>query len=176
MKKIKLILPILMIAVMINASLFMFNFYSDKAKADYVLNEFDLVDAQKHMDWGGSTAYSTAWDTSVSKWNAIHDVIRKDTIWIIKDVTLQDYTDNESPISGKTFNWGYIKFNTARMNEHNLAEKKYCAIHLTGHALGIDDNIFYTNSTSVMNPNISTLNTLGLEDIYAFNDLYYNVY
>ncbi|MBT2667687.1 cell surface protein [Bacillus sp. ISL-4] len=72
---------------------------------------WDLVDSGRHMDWGGSSKYSTNFTSGVSVWNNYKSgVIRKDTASTIQDVKISDYSQ-VSQTAGVTSSVGTIKFN-----------------------------------------------------------------
>lgn len=117
-----------------------------------------MVDSGGHLDWSGSTTFSSQFNSAVNTWNNYKSgVIRKDTILTVNDVTIKDVgyisqdvyarTTAEKP-SGKTT--GEIKFATSLLNGASNSLKKAVIIHELGHALGLDH---YTGDTkSVMYP------------------------
>lgn len=177
MKKSKLFIPILMIAIIFNvAFLFLFNCNRNEAKA-YVLNQYDLVDSGKHMDWTGSTTYSEAWSAGVQTWNNEHNVIRQDTWKTVIDVTICDYNSSTGTYGGYVAycypSQKTINFNSYYMENLSTVQRQNVMTHELGHALGIDHN---TDSNSIMYPYVSTVTSLSQDDINAYTWLYNNHY
>lgn len=142
-----------------------------------VLLGWDLVDGGKHLDWGGSTQYSDAWTTGVNAWNQVHDVIRKDTNWTVKDADVGDWYEECDKIGDVGAGYGaYIRFNRYNMDQFSDNAKIHAVMHYVGFALGLG---LYDNLPDVMNttidPTAPITCTMGW-DIRTFDELYYNVY
>lgn len=141
---------------------------SPKPFSIYQVNNYWCVDSGKHLDWDGSTIYSTEWNTAVTKWNNYKSgVIRKDTILINQDVKIQDVPalssgavaqTSISPSSGK--GTGVISFSTSVMNGLGPLYKQIVCTHEIGHALGLRDNGGDGTST-IMHGSINTTTSNG---------------
>lgn len=170
MKTIKLIMSIFMVGILFVAP-FVVNLDKNEVKA-YDLNAYDFVDSKKHMDWGGSTKYSSEWLTAIGVWNVQHSVIRKDTWRTVKDITVSDYSANDSTIFNITSS-GTIKYNTYYMDDGlNTSEKTSKILQSIGLCLGI----YWSNdTTSVMYVGFGPT-SLSQDDKDAFDWLYDNQY
>lgn len=143
------------------------------------------VDSGKHMDWNGSTSYSTAWNGGISIWNNHRSgVIRADTIWTINDVNVQDVSYIDNNVAGRTTFYvaaGHgssdIRFATQYMNLLSATKKKVVAAHELGHALGLNENKYLSYVLMYQYIDQSTNNgTLDLEDIENYDFMYNNKY
>ena len=106
------------------------------------LNDWDLVDSGKHMDWGGTTKYSSYVTTATKKWNNYKSgIIREDTIKTYKDVTLSDYTADNTTW-GVTSSSGTMRFNTHNMDASTTTynDRLNTVMHEFGHTLGLGHN------------------------------------
>lgn len=151
----------------------------------HVLNVWS-VDSGKHLDWSGSTSYSSNWNTGVSTWNNYKSgVIRKDTILTTNDVTISDVASLPSNIVAQTTQYGTghssgstIKFSTAQMNSLSSTKKNIVCTHEIGHTLGLDENND-NGTTLVMYNNIAnntSNNVLHSEDKFNYDYMYNNSY
>ena len=130
------------------------------------------VDSGKHMDWSGSTKYSSQWNTGVNVWNAYKSgVIRQDAWNTVNDVTVQDvsYIDSNTVARIQLIGNGKadatISFSTQMMDSLSAMQKKITCTHEIGHALGLAENndlgtqlimyhfINYNTSNNVLNSN-----------------------
>ncbi|HHW89278.1 MAG TPA: matrixin family metalloprotease [Clostridiales bacterium] len=118
--------------------------------AEYNLQSWWLVDSGKHLDWDGTCSYMDQWYEGVRVWNAYKPgVIRVDTFWIIEDVKISDFYNNNTNVVGVCSSNGTIKFNKYHMDKLNNNGKLSVVIHEIGHALGIAHN---DNYYSIMYP------------------------
>lgn len=169
MKKIKVCIPILIVVIIFNVALLsILNLNKNVAKA-YALLSWDLVDKGKHMDWNGSTAYSSEWDSSVNVWNDEHYVIRKDTWRTVKDVTISDYTDPNTSVMASCSSSGSIKFNKSKFDNMTSGERQKTIMHEIGHGLGLDHS---TSTSCIMCQGKRSQTTLNQDDINGFDWLY----
>lgn len=149
------------------------------------------VDSGKHLDWSGSTAYSSNWNTGVNTWNNYKSgVIRKDGLLTVSDVTISDvsslygntialtvqsYTGSGGKSSSAT-----IKFSIPQMNSLSSIKKTIVCTHELGHTLGLDENNNSTGGTNVVMYNIINSNTsnnvLHNEDKMNYDYMYNNKY
>lgn len=172
MKKVKVFIPILVLVLVFNiAFLFIFSNNSNVANA-YVLNSFHLVDSGKHMDWDGSTKYSSEWSYAVNTWNAVKNVIRPNTWYRVKDVTISDFTDSQSNIVYSCQPSGTIKYNRYYFDQFSANEKKSKVLQSVGNALGIYWN---DDTTSAMYYGFGPI-TLSQDDKAALTWLYNHQY
>lgn len=135
-----------------------FLFTASMAQAAHYVTGTDSVDGDE-IRWGGSTAYSTAWNFGISLWNTLDPIdIEPDTIWTIEDLTV---ADTSQPLLGwyGAYDPGsdYIYFNSysTRMPSLTTSQQKNIAAHELGHALGLghhsinnnvmDDTDFHTS-------------------------------
>lgn len=144
------------------------------------------VDNGKHLDWSGSTSYSSNWNAGVSTWNNYKSgVIRKDSLLVQNDLTISDVETLPSNTVAITTQYGTghssgstIKFSKAQMNGLSNLERNIVCTHEIGHALGLDEN--NDNGTSlVMYNNIydnSSNNILHSEDKFNYDYMYDNKY
>lgn len=144
------------------------------------------VDSGKHLDWSGSTVYSSNWNAGVNTWNNYKSgVIRKDTILTENDLTISDVSSLPSNVVAVTTQYGSghlsgstIKFSTSKMNKLTTAKKNIVCTHEIGHALGLDEN--NDNGTSVVMYNVISNNTsnnvLHSEDKFNYDYMYNNKY
>lgn len=106
----------------------------------YKLLTWNLVDSGKHLDWDGSTAYSTEWNKSIKVWeNYKPGVIRQDSVSVIEDVKISDYYE-ESNTMAVTSSAGTMKFNKYHFASMSAGERQKTMMHELGHALGLDEN------------------------------------
>lgn len=153
----------------------------------YHVLSFWSVDSGKHLDWSGSTSYSSNWSTGVSTWNNYKSgVIRQDTILTTNDVTITDVASLPNNIIAVTTYPGgasghttsTIKFSTPRMNNLTNTKRNIVCTHELGHALGLNEN--EDSGTAVvmypyMNDNTSN-NVLHNEDKLNYDYMYNNNY
>ena len=143
----------------------------------YTFQSWDLVDSGKHLDWGGSSSYMTAWNFAVSSWNNadsnISGIIRKDTLSTIEDVTISDVNNGDNGVVGETWSNGKLKFNTYYMSTYCDAKRKNCAMHELGHALRLDHR---TDSGTIMYESVRSITSLNTKDkehlTYAYSNYY----
>ncbi|MFC0475565.1 matrixin family metalloprotease [Robertmurraya beringensis] len=129
---------------------------------------WDLVDSGKHLDWGGSSKYSTNLSSGATVWNNYKSgVIRPDTASTLQDVTISDYYEVSST-AGVTSSGGTLKFNDYKMSGYDSTKKKNVAMHELGHALGLAHNL----SGDVMYAYVSTVVTLSFNDKASYDEAY----
>lgn len=138
------------------------------------LQTWDLVDSGKHLDWSGSTKYSSQFNTAISRWEGhISGVIRKDTLTTINDLTISDKNQGENGYPATTSSNGKMIFNTYYMDSYSNNVNLNICIHELGHALRLDHR---TESNSVMQESATTITTLSEGDkanyTKAYNDYY----
>jgi hypothetical protein len=105
---------------------------------------WDLVDSGKHMDYDGNSSYMSSVTAGASTWNAYKSgVIRKDSLLVIQDVYISDYTETSDTL-GFTNSAGVMKFNTYNFSTMTSAQRQKTATHELGHALWLD----HTNGTN----------------------------
>ena len=131
-------------------------------------NDWYLIGIGKHLDWAGSSAYSSEFKTAVSTWNGYKSgVIRKSTWYRQTDVTISDYTE-ESSVAGVTSSSGTIKFNSYRMSGYNTTRKLNVCLHELGHALGLAHN----QSGDAMYTYVSNVTSLSANDKASYDSSY----
>ena len=134
------------------------------------LNSWDLVDSGKHLDWDGRTNYMPEFERAVKTWNDYKPgVIRKDTIWIVEDVFISDYYE-ENETAAVCLPSGKIKFNQYRMDRFTSAQiQNFCA-KMLGHALGLG----YANYPCdiMWRGNISSVTSLSVNDKASYDAAY----
>lgn len=172
MKKLKIVMAVLLLAVTVNAGIIFNNFNKTEAKAYEVLG-WDLVDHSKHLDWDGTTNYMDAWLKGCAEWNKVKKVIRPDSWLWIEDLTISDYYE-ESDILGITYPAGQIKFNAFWFDNMVEEARQKTVMHELGHALGLAHNTTCQFSVMVQGCRRQTL--LHKEDRDTFLWLYNNVY
>lgn len=157
------------IIVIMGFLLFGFTTPMNSASAASVkLLTWDLVDSGKHLDWDGSTKYQTQFNAAVKTWNSHKSgVIRKDTISIIEDVKISDFSE-KSNIAGVTSPRGTIRFNKYVVDTYTNAKRQNVATHELGHALGLDHN----TSKDIMHGFITTKIYLSANDKASYNAAY----
>lgn len=143
------------------------------------------VDSGKHMDWSGSTSYSSQWNTGVNIWNNYKSgVIRADAWNTVNDVTIQDVTYIAANVPAQTTMYSTgnstatISFATNLMNTLSSMQKKISCTHEIGHALGLDENndlgtqlIMYQDLTTNTSNNVLNSNDKANYD-YMYNNKY----
>ena len=157
------------------------------AWVEYHVNIFWCVDSGKHLDWSGSTRYSSYWETGINTWNNHRSgVIRKDTILTINDATIQDVDDLSGDVVAQTHT-NYptgggkgtcnIYFSITKMNICTDIQKTIVCTHEIGHALGLDENnssvynVMYQHMLSNQSNNV-----LSPADKNNYDYMYYNKY
>lgn len=144
------------------------------------------VDSGKHMDWSGSTIYSSQWNIGVNVWNNYKSgVIRKDAWNTINDLTIEDVNFIKPKVAGLTEFIGNggksdatIYFSTTVMNQATDMQKKIACTHEIGHALGLDENndlgthlIMYNDLATNTSNNVLNSNDKANYD-YMYNNKY----
>ncbi|WNY27648.1 M57 family metalloprotease [Methanolapillus ohkumae] len=149
---------------------FMISMVAPTFGATVVLQNWDLVDSGKHLDWGGSTAYQSEFNSSVTTWNNYKSgVIRKDSVLNLKDVTISDYSAVDGK-AGVTSSSGTLKFNKYYMVDFNTNVRKNVCTHELGHALGLDHN----QQGDVMHSQVTSVCTLSANDKASYDAAYSN--
>ena len=143
------------------------------------------VDSGKHMDWSGSTSYSSQWNAGVNVWNTYKPgVIRPDAWNTVNDVTIKDvsYIAPNVPAQTVMYSTGKsnatISFATNLMNNLSSMQKKIVCTHEIGHALGLDENndlgtqlIMYQDIATNTSNNVLNSNDKANYD-YMYNNKY----
>lgn len=125
--------------------------------------------------WGGSSAYLDIWNQAVAIWNQEGKVdILPDDEYHIEDLTIYDYSDDESEVVAIYFYIpgvpDVIAFNTANLSQYDSESQLNNILHELGHALGLshhghsDDNVMYEYN--------STITVLGAQDIATYRHIY----
>ena len=143
------------------------------------------VDSGKHMDWSGSTKYSSQWNTGVGVWNGYKSgVIRADAWNTVNDVTIQDvkYIKPNTPAQTVMTRVGKsdatISFATDFMDILTPIQKKIACTHEIGHALGLaENNDLGTILIMYLDVNLNTSNNvLNSNDKANYDYMYNNKY
>ena len=151
--------------------------YSVKAWYTYtiVLQDWDLVDSGKHLDYTNKSKYTSYINQGINTWESYKSgIIRQDTAAIINDVTFSDVsslgTDAAgNAIVGQTRGIGTIKFATSFMDTFSNAQKLNVVIHEIGHALRLDHR---NESDSIMYPSVTNITTLSIGDQRNYDSAY----
>lgn len=122
--------------------------------------------------WGGSTTYSTQWNSGISTWNALNPInILPDTIWTVEDLTVIDV--NNADLAWYGF-WDYtsgadeLYLNIYYLASKSSNEKQYTTTHELGHALGLAHSF----SGNIMNASLGSQTALGTHDISDYHELW----
>ncbi|WNY25321.1 M57 family metalloprotease [Methanolapillus millepedarum] len=156
------------VIILLIAFIFLISATTPVLGATVKLQTWDLVDSGKHLDWGGSTTYQSEFNASVVTWNNYKaGIIRKDGIANLKDVTISDYSLQDS-YSGVTSPSGTLKFNTYYMKDYSTDVRKNVCTHELGHALGLDHN----SQGDVMYSQVTVRNDLSANDKASYDAAY----
>ena len=130
--------------------------------ANYVLG-YSAVDGDE-IRWGGSTTYSTQWNSGVSTWNALDPItIAADTASTYEDLTISDTSKSSVTWAGQYSNSSgadTIKFNSYYMSGYTSSKKQNVTTHELGHALGLA----HSTSSNIMYTYVATRTSLGTQD------------
>lgn len=138
------------------------------------LQTWDLVDSGKHLDWSGSTKYSSQYNSAISKWEGhISGVIRKDTLTTVNDLTISDKNEGANGYPATTMKAGKMVFNTYYMDKYPNSVNLNICIHELGHALRLDHR---TDSNSVMQEAATQITTLSEGDKANYTKAYNEYY
>ncbi len=123
--------------------------------------------------WGGSTTYSSQWNSAVSTWNGQDPIdILPDKWWTFVDVVLSDVDDSSVSWAGLyTHNSTLddtIKLNIDVLENNTSAEVQHTATHELGHALGLA----HSTADNVMYYQQSSQTALGTHDISDYDYLW----
>lgn len=149
-----------------------FVFLGNTAYAAHYVLGFSSVD-DGEIRWGGSTQYSSEWNSSISTWNALGEInIAPDTWWTFEDLTVDDVYESSGSWTGRWIYRSYwtddIELNEYYLDYNTTNEKKNTITHELGHALGLAHsyygNIMYYAQTSQT--------SLGSQDISDYNYLW----
>lgn len=145
--------------------------YSKVCAATYVQN-WNLVDSGKHLDYDGNSIYMGNIIVGVGKWEMHRSgVIRKDSLTVIQDVYVSDTTRNDGVI-GVTSPRGTIEFNKNLMEQVDSVYRSRVATHELGHALGLD----HSTSSDIMYAYTIKTSTLSENDKNSYDHAYYYKY
>lgn len=150
---------------------FAFVFFGNIANATHYVLGYSSVD-DREIRWGGSTKYSSEWNSSISTWNALGEInIAPDTIWTIEDLTVDDVYRSDVQWTGR---WIYsvgadeLELNEYYLDNSTTNQKKNTITHELGHSLGLahsySGNIMYYVQTSQT--------SLGSQDISDYDYLW----
>ncbi|QAA24016.1 cell surface protein [Sporolactobacillus terrae] len=104
------------------------------------LSSWWLTDSGRHLDWDGGSKYISYFKKGVSTWNKYKSgVIRPDSIWVIQDVYISDYSEKSNTCAYTSAN-GTLHFNKYVMGDLSSKGKQNVATHELGHALGLAHN------------------------------------
>lgn len=138
--------------------------------ANYVLG-YSAVDDDE-IRWGGSTSYSTQWNSGVSTWNALDPItIAPDTASTYQDLTISDTSKSSVTWAGQYSNSvgsDTIKFNSYYMSGYTSSKRQNVTTHELGHALGLA----HSYSGNVMYAYVSTRTSLGSQDTADYHYLW----
>lgn len=139
-----------------------------------ILEDWDLVDSGKHLDWGGNSTYINHFRTAVNIWNNYKSgVIREDQLTTIKDVTIKDGETTQTGVLAEISPfWKEIKIYTNVMSGYSEKSQIHVLIHELGHALGLDHR---GEEGTIMHPVINPLTALSKADKISY-DAAYNKY
>lgn len=158
---------LLIVSVLLGASMFL----AGVAQAtNYVLG-YSSVD-EEEIRWGGSTTYSTQWNSAITTWNALSVInIAADTAATYEDLTVSDVTKSTVTWAGQYTNSvgsDTIKFNTYFMNGYSSSKKQNVTTHELGHALGLAHSL----SGNIMYAYVATRTSLGTQDTTDYHYLW----
>ncbi|MDR2043199.1 MAG: matrixin family metalloprotease [Clostridium sp.] len=158
----------LAVVFMVSMSLLMSGFHTLAAWLGW-----DLVDSGKHLDWDSDTAYLSSVQSATNTWNNYKSgVIRPDSILVVQDVFVTDYTEVSSNLGYTDKNNAMICFNTYQFTGMTSAQRQKTATHEFGHALGLDHT---TGTDDVMRQGLSSTIALSSTDKASY-DYAYNQY
>lgn len=129
--------------------------YSIPAYAAAYIQDWNLVDTGKHLDYDVDSKYESAIEAAVPIWNNYKKgVIRKDSLTNIEDVSIIDmYRVNNQ--AATTSLGGSIRLNTYILDQESFNKNIVNTVaHEFGHALGLEHHststldIMYTEQTS----------------------------
>lgn len=133
------------------------------------LSSWDLVDSSKHLDYDGNSSYMSSVTPSVNTWNSNKPgIIRKDTIYVIEDVYIQDYSETSGTLAF-THSGGSINFNIYNFKNMTSSQRQKTATHEIGHALGLDHTF---GSSDVMKQGILSTTALSSTDKSSYTAAY----
>lgn len=143
------------------------------------LSNWWCVDSGNHLDWSGSTTYSTQWNQAVSTWNNYAgSVIRQDTALTINDIVITDTSSISATVAATTTtdsssgkSNGRIYFSRSVMDTFNNSAKRVATTHELGHTLGLADQP--NDSSAVMYKNVSGTSanySLTANDKYNYDE------
>lgn len=129
----------------------------------------DSVDGDE-IRWGGSTTYSTAWNSGVSTWNGLNPIdILPDVWWTWEDLTISDVTIPFNGWNAKYFPaTDEIKFNTYYMSSRSASQNQNTTTHELGHALGLG----HSYSGEIMYAYPTSQTALGTHDKSDYHSLW----
>lgn len=136
--------------------------------AAYFLNEWDLVDSGKHLDWGNESSFLNEIELAEDVWNVYKsNVIRKDSLLRIEDVTIKD--DSDIVYAGLANDEGEILLNKAYLQNCDEDAVVNVIAHELGHCLGLGHII---KTSEVMYHTQTTRTLLGATDERSYDKAY----
>ncbi len=139
------------------------------AEGIVTLNNFDLVDGGKHLDWDGGSNYKEVFKVAVQVYNEYKSgVVRPDRWNTLEDVTIGDYY-TVNAVNAYTSSKGYIRFNQYNMDQQTDAQNRQTALKVLGYALGLGAT---SNKIDVMYKYTSTASSLSGNDKASYDAAY----
>ncbi|MDR0697029.1 MAG: cell surface protein [Christensenellaceae bacterium] len=167
-KKITFISFILILLFLFSFGILMINPQRVYAKT-VRLNSLNSVDSGKHLDWGGKSNYMPQFTDAIKTWeNHKSGIIRKDTIFIVEDVTISDYYEISTIVAISSSN-GKIKFNQYNMDSNTNAQNQNVCTAMIGYHLGLGVSDYYKD---VMYTYTNSVIALSENDIASFDEAF----
>ena len=139
--------------------------------ADAYIQDWDLVDSGKHLDYDGNSKYMSYVTTGASIWNGYKSgVIRKDSASVIQDVYISDI-NKANGSTGITYGSGKIELNKYYLDNCTDDQITNTATHELGHALGLDHG---PSSSDIMYDSQTSVKTLSQNDKDSYDAAYKN--
>jgi len=134
---------------------------------------YDAVDSGYHMDYSETTQYDTELLASIEAWNELETVIiRKDTIWTVKDVIISDYTDINSTATANTNASNpdllAVGLNNAYFPSMSATQRQKTIMHELGHCMGLYDFTATESLDNIMVQGIRSLTQFGPADLGVY--------